>query len=259
MKLRTELPFLESLLLFSQSKICVEVGVAKGQAAVFLCKALKALGGKYWGFDAWKQYGLAKEFKPLGSREVVANKLNSIPFSDYQLFILDTMENKDRFAELCPNNIDFAFIDGDHSYRGIASDFSVIYPKLSEMGMIVFHDTCTIDGCREFMIDLRTIFYDGSFDLLEIPLGNGGTRNPGISILMKRYHAIEKYCIDEINGSVSTPQKIEEKERDWYFGEIRCREGAMRALKKRVIVKDLSKLGRYPNRKKFEVVCNEKD
>jgi hypothetical protein len=236
-KMRTELPFLYSLVLFvlsreyERTKTCVEVGVAKGGAAECICRALKELDGgesEYWGFDAWKRYGQGNEFKALGSREVVSQRLDGIPFGNYHLYEVDSIKEREKFRELCPDNIDFAFIDGDHSYKGIANDFSVIYPKLAPMGVIAFHDTCNIDGCREFMLDLRTKLYDGTFDLLEIPLGNGkNNRHPGISILMKRYHFVEEYCIDEINGSVSDPDDIETKEMAWLHDEVRKHDGAM--------------------------------
>jgi len=255
-KLRTEWPFYKALVWFLQPKICVEVGVAKGGAAEMICRALQDwdAGGKYYGFDAWKRYGQAEEFKALGSREVVAQRLDNIPFGDYHLFEVDTLKDQDKFRKLCPDNIDFAYIDADHSYYGIANDFSVIYPKLSAMGVIVFHDTCSIDGCREFVLDLRTKYYDGTFDLLDIPLGNGkNNRHPGITILMKRYWQIEKYCIDEVNGSPSQPHEIEHKEWDWLESEKRSNKDNMKKLNLNPKM-DLTKLGRYLGRKKFAII-----
>ncbi|MGN6214153.1 class I SAM-dependent methyltransferase [Parafilimonas sp.] len=36
--------------------------------------------------------------------------------------------------------LDFIFIDGDHSYEGVTKDFELYNEKLSENGIIVFHD-----------------------------------------------------------------------------------------------------------------------
>ena len=93
MKERTELPFIQALITFLKPKICVEVGVAKGQAAEIICKALKQVGGAYWGYDNWEQYGLANEFKALGSQEAVSNKLINIPFNDFTIQPFDHLTN----------------------------------------------------------------------------------------------------------------------------------------------------------------------
>ena len=37
--------------------------------------------------------------------------------------------------------IDFAFIDGDHSYEGVKLDWEVLSPRMTEFGVVVFHDT----------------------------------------------------------------------------------------------------------------------
>jgi len=37
-------------------------------------------------------------------------------------------------------NIDFLFIDGDHSYQGVKSDFVTYSPLVAEGGMIALHD-----------------------------------------------------------------------------------------------------------------------
>lgn len=72
-----------------------------------------------------------------------------------------------------------------------------------------------INGCREFMLDLRTKFNDGSFDIFEIPYGNG-KRRVGISCLVKRTFPFVGISIDEVCGSPSNPQEIIQKEREWY-------------------------------------------
>jgi cephalosporin hydroxylase len=43
---------------------------------------------------------------------------------------------------LCPE-IDFLFIDGDHSYEGARADFEIYGPKVRKGGVIAFHDLIT--------------------------------------------------------------------------------------------------------------------
>ena len=38
-------------------------------------------------------------------------------------------------------DIDFLFIDGDHSYEGVKKDFEMYSPFVRKGGLIVFHDT----------------------------------------------------------------------------------------------------------------------
>lgn len=37
-------------------------------------------------------------------------------------------------------NIDFLFIDGDHTFEGVQKDFEMYYPLVSSQGIIAFHD-----------------------------------------------------------------------------------------------------------------------
>lgn len=47
---------------------------------------------------------------------------------------------------LCPEGIDWLFIDGDHSYEGAKFDFETYGPKVNEGGVICFHDLITPAG-----------------------------------------------------------------------------------------------------------------
>jgi predicted O-methyltransferase YrrM len=38
------------------------------------------------------------------------------------------------------NSLDFLFIDGDHSYEGVAKDFELYAPLVKKNGLIAFHD-----------------------------------------------------------------------------------------------------------------------
>lgn len=49
-----------------------------------------------------------------------------------------TEEMRDRVAEIMPE-IDFLFIDGDHTYTGVKNDF-MLYGPLVKSGVIAFHD-----------------------------------------------------------------------------------------------------------------------
>lgn len=230
----------KSIIELNNYKVCVELGVAFGTTSKWFCEALKATGGHLYGFDIWDihkpdiqkndflkiqnqnkqaEYEFHEEYKRTGSLELVENYLKD--FSNYTMYQIDTKSKKFRktLPNICPV-IDFAFIDGDHSYNGVLNDFNIIYPLLSNVGTIAFHDTQKIDGCREFVLDLRTKFNDGTFDIVDFPHGNLD-RRVGITLLVKRSFPVLKLEIDEICGSPSSPQEIINREQAWYLQEIK--------------------------------------
>lgn len=250
---RDELLFIEALVLFTQSKVCVEVGVAFGDSLIHLCRAAKQHDGFVYGFDVWEKWGLNKQIKVHGSMESAAKKIHDAKLDNFHLTKVDTYGEREFFINelkrLCPNGIDFAFIDGEHSYRGIKNDFTVIYPLLKKTGIIVFHDTLMIDGCREFVLDLRTKFNDGSFDIVDFPFGQNKMRC-GISVLVKRSYPVINNPIKQRAGSVSTLKEIEEREAEWLNSELKDRSRAMANLDKEDSI-SLENLG-FPIRKKFQ-------
>ncbi len=217
-----ECKFMREWIVFNHCKVCVEIGVRGGRTTQYLCDAARANDGHVYGFDCWTIHGLKKQFKNNPHSELSVSKfLKQKGRTNFTLNTVDTTTQKfrDLIAEQCPK-IDFAFIDGCHSYSGVKNDFDVVYPLLSPIGAIAFHDTLRIDGCREFILDLRTRYYDGTYDIIDMPWGFGGRRN-GFSLLVKRAFPVVNLLLDEKCGSVSSPAVIIKRESDWYANEIK--------------------------------------
>jgi hypothetical protein len=170
----------------------------------------------------------------VSSLEEVQRLIESSPFDD-RICLIKADTRSEKFPNLlkkkCPI-IDFAFIDGCHSYYGLKNDFEAVYPLLSSRGIIAFHDTLMIDGCREFMLDLRTKYNDGTFDIVDFPWG-GGSR-VGVSLLVKRSYPEIKVGIREVCGSPSSMIEIENKEVEWLESE---RSAKSRGAKKMLSAK----------------------
>jgi len=47
------------------------------------------------------------------------------------------------------HELDFLFIDGDHTYEGVREDFNMYAPLVREGGLIAFHDVAESGGSRE--------------------------------------------------------------------------------------------------------------
>ena len=228
----------KSLIILTRSKTIVEIGVAYGTTTKWLCEGAVVTGGKVRGFDIWESRDSSKDsyeneygkyegkikmkgrFQQTGEIDRVMNYLKEEGFDNFTLTQIDSFSDafSNMLKKMCPV-IDFAFIDGDHSYNGIKNDFSIVYPLLSPTGIIAFHDTQRIDGCREFVLDLRTKYNDGTFDIVEFPFGNED-RRVGITVLVKRSFPVLGLKIDEICGSPSLPEDIIEKEKRWYKNQI---------------------------------------
>jgi hypothetical protein len=69
------------------------------------------------------------------------------------------------------------------------------------------------------MLDLRTIYYDGSYDVFDL-FGGGGDQKLGISFLIKKQFPVLKNSITSICGSPHTPEDILKREQELYNTEI---------------------------------------
>lgn len=183
---------------FIQPKTTIEVGVCAGVTTSHLCK----VSGHVFGFDFWDEC----------DKEVVEQILTGMGFNNFTLTRKNTLDSDFPavLKEKCPV-IDFAYIDGDHTYNGILNDFKAVYPLLSETGVIAFHDTNRIDGCREFMLELRAIFSDGTFDIINL-LPPHDPWHYGLSFLVKR---LKPMPIEDISGSKHHAKAIVEMEKVW--------------------------------------------
>jgi hypothetical protein len=214
--------FLNSLCAFTQRKTIVEIGVASGYTTFHLCKAAKITGGHVYGFDCWDFHGLQNQFGTFSTKESVESTLIENGQENFTMTQINTRTETEKFDNILKNTvkkIDFAFIDGCHSYIGIKTDFLAVKPYLAEDAIVAFHDTEFIDGVREFIIDLRTKYNDGTFDLLDFPYGIGD-QIFGIAIMIYR-KLPRPNTITEICGSISNPEQIYQKEENFYKSNLK--------------------------------------
>ncbi len=230
------------LIVLNNAKTIVEIGVNKGDTTLALCEAAKEAGGHVYGFDMWDVHGLYNQFKKSGGYEETIGRLKKAGLDNFTLLQKNTFD--DDFPlylkEKVGGRIDLAFIDGDHSYKGCLNDFKAVYPLLSETGVVIFHDTQRIDGCREFMLDLRTKYFDGTYDVFDL-FGGYKARNMGISFLVKRQFPVLKIPINQLCGSPSSALEIEKNELNWYKSELDAHKN-----NEKVLDADLNKISLSP-------------
>lgn len=214
-------PLIREIVKYTRARNCVEIGIAYGTTSKYICEGTATHGGNLFGFDIWSNHGLVNQCLQLSNIDDASLYVQSEGFGNFVFYQVDTRTPifKNMLAAVCPC-IDFAFIDGCHSYAGLKNDFDIIYPRLTKFGSVVFHDTFKIDGCREFMIDLRTKYADGTYDIIDYPFGTPN-RGEGLSVLSKRMFPVAQGEIDEICGSPSTPAEIYKKEQEWYQAQTK--------------------------------------
>lgn len=115
----------------------LEVGVWKGD---FACKILSQSSfiHRYYMIDPWAK--LSDWNKPLnvGQRqfdEVFAEAMHKTAFAKEKVVVLRG-RTKEVIDEIPDGSLDFAYIDGDHTLRGITIDLIKVFPKIRWGGFI---------------------------------------------------------------------------------------------------------------------------
>lgn len=64
-----------------------------------------------------------------------------------------------RVKQIYPNNdVDFLFIDGDHSYEGVMADFEHYAPLVRSGGLVVLHDIAGLPEVKQYWQVLKTCY-----------------------------------------------------------------------------------------------------
>lgn len=132
---RTEL--WQQLLNAQSVETMVEVGVWKGDYARQMLQGCESIK-RYYMIDPWAT--LPDWNKPLNDpsirfEEVFEEAMNKTAFAASKIVVLRgrTKEVIDRIPD---GSLDFAYVDGDHTLRGIVTDLIRLYPKIKQGGLI---------------------------------------------------------------------------------------------------------------------------
>jgi predicted O-methyltransferase YrrM len=143
----------------SQPGMVVEIGTYRGgtlRCWAHVCPARTTLisidlpGGAFGGGYSAEDASRFKSFcKPGQTLHCLRTDSHSAATRDDLIRLLDHRP------------IDFLFIDGDHSYEGVKTDFEIYAPYVRRGGLIAFHDILPNVGhpdCRvhDFWAELRT-------------------------------------------------------------------------------------------------------
>lgn len=114
-------------------KRAVEIGVYEGVNTKIIGSSLAA-GGKLYGIDPFVRGSLGICYYERIARWHIGGQLLRSAIQLIPRYSADA-------APVIPGELDFIFIDGDHSLEGITSDWALYAPKLAPGGYMLLHDT----------------------------------------------------------------------------------------------------------------------
>jgi hypothetical protein len=116
----------------NKNLVGVEIGTAEGGNAKNMLDFLSIK--KLYLVDPWLPYdGYVTDKTYSKAKKTLSD------YSDKLEYIQKTSEEAVNFV---PNDIDFIYIDGNHSYDFVKKDIELYYPKVKKGGIIGGHDFC---------------------------------------------------------------------------------------------------------------------
>lgn len=115
----------------------VEIGVATGDNAESILYNLPIK--KLYLVDPYQiyeDYSAGTSFNPLKIAESIAFER----LSKYKDKIIWIKKKSEKAVKDIPDNLDFVYIDGNHSYKYVKQDIENYYPKLKVGGILAGHD-----------------------------------------------------------------------------------------------------------------------
>jgi hypothetical protein len=133
------IPFAFSLIEKLRPKIFVELGTDFGHSFFAFCQAIDQLKlpAKAYGIDIWTiNNGGADSGEQIFE---YVNRINNQHFSYFSNLLMMTFDEAIQYFNA--GEIDLLHIDGMHDYASVKHDFESWLPKMSDVGVIIFHDT----------------------------------------------------------------------------------------------------------------------
>jgi hypothetical protein len=147
----------------------VELGTHHGFSYLVFCQAVQRLGSmtKCYAIDTWKGDTHAGFY----GEEVFAtlNNIHERQYSGFSRLVRSTFD--EALPHFGDGTIDLLHIDGRHGYDDVAHDFECWLPKLSDCGVVLFHDINVRErqfGVWQFWRDLQ-----GRYPCFEFTHGHG--------------------------------------------------------------------------------------
>lgn len=140
--------------------MAVEIGVFEGVNTRIIAKAMHPKGVLY-GIDPFFKGKLGVSY----SKWVTSTNLWRGNCRD-RVVLIEKL-SFEASADV-PDNIEFLFIDGDHSYEGLKKDWEIWLPKVKPGGIIALHDTYQDKDQESYRLGSYKFFRDVILDHPEV-------------------------------------------------------------------------------------------
>jgi predicted O-methyltransferase YrrM len=133
------IPFAYELIARQRPRSIVELGTYSGSSFAAFCQAVQACGieGKCYGVDLWAGDVHMGTFDETLYAEISAYVNATYP----GIAVLLRKEFNDAAKDFAPGSVDLLHIDGTHTYEAVGNDYRTWFDKLSDRGIVLFHDT----------------------------------------------------------------------------------------------------------------------
>jgi|ERR1700722_596135 len=158
------IPFAMMLVELQRPRVVVELGTHWGASYCAWCQAVMAIGlaAKCYAVDTWAGDPDAGYYG-----EEVFDDLNDYHKQYASFSKLMRMKFDDALPQIADKSVDLLHIDGLHSYEAVRHDYDAWLPKMSERGVILFHDTVVTQagfGVHKLWRELSPHFPHFNFD-----------------------------------------------------------------------------------------------
>ncbi len=124
--------------------VCIEVGVWRGEFTQMLLNQLQPK--KLTLIDPWKNFDAREDAFDGKTKddefERIFNEVNSKYAAQIAVGQVEVKRalSADALAEMDNESLDFAYLDGDHSYEGVKADLAGVFPLMKSGGVIMMDD-----------------------------------------------------------------------------------------------------------------------
>jgi O-antigen biosynthesis protein len=133
------IPFAFLLIQKLKPKTLVELGAHTGNSYNAFCQAVKCYGNNTlcYAVDTWEGDTQAGFYNESVFQDLASYQNNK--YREFSTLIKSTFDKA--LGQFEDQSIDLLHIDGLHTYDAVKHDFETWLPKMSEKGVILFHDT----------------------------------------------------------------------------------------------------------------------
>ena len=141
-------PFAMMLIEQQRPRVLVELGTHVGVSYGAFCQAVQETnaGTKCYAVDTWAGDG---HTGPYASSVYSKLKEHHQQYESFSKLLRMTFD--DALLQIPDGAVDLLHIDGLHTYEAVKRDYDTWLPKLSDRGVVLFHDTMVLD--RDFGVN----------------------------------------------------------------------------------------------------------